>query len=99
MPDYVNIVGLVAWQVQQAAIALTSVQIATPALAGRKTISIKALAANTSTIYIGPNSGVTSSNGYELAAGDTIDMEIDNTNAIWCIGAAIGQRVCWAEVA
>lgn len=98
MPDYVNIVGLVAWQVSQAAVSTTAAQIASPALAGRKTISIKALSGNSAPVYIGSTNGVTTATGYELAAGDSIDMEIDNTNSIYVV-AGSAQRVCWAEVA
>lgn len=99
MPDYVNIVGLVSWKVNQAAITTAASQIANPALAGRKTISIKALTSNTVSIYVGADNTVTSSTGYELPAGGAIDMEISDVNAIWCIAGSGTQKACWAEVA
>lgn len=49
-------------------------------------ITVLSLSTNTQTIYVG-NSGVTSSNGFPLAAGAAIDLPVDNVNKIYTIGS------------
>lgn len=45
---------------------------------------VTALTTNTVTVYVGP-SGVTSSTGYPLTAGQSISFGVTNTNAIYII--------------
>ena len=59
-----------------------------------KAIVIKANASNSGTIYVG-NSGVTSANGFPLAAGDTLSLDISNTNVIYIDASANAQSVNW----
>jgi hypothetical protein len=46
-----------------------------------KSVTIKALITNTGLIYVG-NATVSSANGYQLAAGDSISMDISNLNTV-----------------
>lgn len=58
-------------------------------------ILIKAMSTNSGLVYVG-DSTVSSSNGYELSAGDvvTIDMVGDLDN-IWLDASANTQKVCY----
>jgi hypothetical protein len=50
-------------------------------------IVIKALAANSAAVFIG-DEDVTTANGYGLAAGDSVSLNIDDPSKIWCVCAA-----------
>lgn len=69
----------------------TAVQIVTAASgnnsrrASAAGIVVKALSTNTKSVYVGA-SGVTSSNGFELAAKDSITLPIDDPSRIYIIG-------------
>lgn len=65
---------------------------------GRKTFAVKNLASNTKAIFIGPTSGVTVANGWELAAGETVVVEIDATTGCFGLSASGTQGVCFLEV-
>jgi len=55
-------------------------------------ITIKALSTNTGLIYVG-GSSVTSSNGFELSAGDSISLAIDDADVIWLDSSVSGEGV------
>ena len=57
-----------------------------------KSIAIKALASNTGIIYVG-NSGVDSTNGYELEAGEGITLLIDDPSDIYIDSSVNGEGV------
>jgi len=57
-----------------------------------KSVSVKALASNTGVIYVG-KSDVSSTDGYELATGESVDIAIDNTNRIWIDSSVNGEGV------
>lgn len=81
----------------QQTVGTTAVQVPTSLGASLRSLSLKSLSANTASIYIGTSSAVTASNGWPLDAGDSIDLEIDNTTNIYAIAGAAGQRIAWAE--
>lgn len=62
-----------------------------------KSVSIKALATNTGTIYIG-SSSVSSSNGFQLAAGDTVSLDIANLNTVNIDSSVNGEGVSYLGV-
>lgn len=62
-----------------------------------KSITIKSLAANTGTIYIG-NSTVASTNGYALAAGQAISFDIDDLNKVYIDSSVNGEGVTYLAV-
>lgn len=57
-------------------------------------VTIKALVANTGIIYIG-NSSVASSNGHQLAAGDSVFLEIANLNTVNLDSSVNGEGVTY----
>lgn len=62
-----------------------------------KSVTIKALATNTGTIYVG-NSSVSSANGYQLAAGDTVSLDISNLNTVNLDASVSGEGVTYLGV-
>ena len=56
-------------------------------------IVVKALAGNTGKVYVGPDANVTTSNGFELSAGDGVTLE--TSAPVYAIADAAGQGVCW----
>ncbi len=57
-------------------------------------VTVKALIGNTGRVYVG-NSGVDSSNGFELDPGQTIFVEIDNINKVYVDVATASDGVTW----
>lgn len=45
-------------------------------------VTIRALGTNTGQVYVG-DSGVDSTNGYQLDAGDTVSLDIDNVSDVY----------------
>lgn len=84
---------------RQVTVATTATQLDAAPISGRKTISIKLKASATQKVYIGYDNSVTISNGYELSAGDAVDIEIDGTQQVWAIADTSSQTVCILEVA
>lgn len=62
-----------------------------------KSVTIKALGANTGIIYVG-DSGVTSANGFPLYARDTISMDISNLNTIYIDSSISGEGIAYISV-
>ena len=62
-------------------------------------IFIKALSGNTGKMYVGNDGAgaVTSSNGFELEAGQLIIIHVDNLNEIWVDSSVNGEKVCWIK--
>ena len=57
-------------------------------------VTVKALAANTGTIYVGLNP-VTSLTGYPLAAGQSIYIKIHNSSLIYIDASVNGEGVAY----
>jgi len=74
--------------------ATTRVQFATTTA---KSITVKAAAANTGIIYVG-NSTVAASNGFPLASGELISIDISNTDAVWVDSSVSGETCNWFSV-
>jgi len=60
-----------------------------------QSVCVKALEANSIKVYVGP-SGVTTSNGMELSAGDGWCTSVSNSNAIYVIASTTGASIAWA---
>lgn len=97
----VSINALSHLKATQQTIGTTAVQIAITSLTDRRTISLKASngLADTDFIYVGEDSSVTSSTGYELGKGDSVDLEVDDTSDVWVIGSAASLKLCILEIA
>ena len=57
-------------------------------------IIVKALSSNSIPVYVGPST-VTASNGYELAPGDWVIVEVEKAEFVYVIAATTGASVCW----
>lgn len=93
----VPIKALTALNVGQQTITTTASQV-TSAATGRNTIALKSLTANTAAIYIGTSSGVTSSNGFPLDAGESIEFDLTEGQALYAIAGSGSQVLGKAEV-
>lgn len=57
-------------------------------------VQIKAYAANTGVIYIGPE-GVAAATGYRLNAGEAVFIAVDNVADVWMDSSVNGEGVSW----
>lgn len=62
-----------------------------------KKVTLKANTANTITIFIGP-SGITTSTGLALDPGDSVVLEVSNTNIIFTVASTTGAGYSWIAV-
>lgn len=62
-----------------------------------QSVTIKALSTNTGIIYVG-NSSVSSSNGFQLSAGDSISMDISNLATVFLDSVNNGEGVTYLGV-
>lgn len=59
-----------------------------------KSVTIKALSTNTGFIYVG-NSGVDSTNGFQLSAGDTVSLDLTNLSTVYIDSSVNGEGVTY----
>jgi hypothetical protein len=45
------------------------------------------------TIYVGKDDTVTAANGFPMADGDTLDLQLGNTSTVWVIASAADQAL------
>lgn len=94
------ILELDSWVVGRASVLSSTIPvklIAAPT-AGRKTFVVKAITTNTKTAFIGPTSAQ-ALNGYELAAGESVVLELGPGADVWGVGSTAAQvDFCWIEV-
>lgn len=76
--------------------SVTGTAAALPANACKK-VTLKANTANTITIYIGPT-GVTTSTGLALDPGESVVIEVSNTNLIFTVASTTGAGYSWIAV-
>jgi len=76
----------------QTSVGTSAVQLASNT--STKGVLVKAKSTNTGIIYVGNSSGVTSSTGFELLAGEAVLVPVNNSNLIYCIASASSQAVC-----
>lgn len=60
-------------------------------------VTVKALSTNTVSIYVGA-SGVTTSNGFELGASESISLDIDNLADVYVISGSASQEVRYIAI-
>lgn len=95
----VGIKPLTAFSTNQANVPTTAVQLVTAPLTDRKTVVVKNRSDSSKVIYIGNSSAVTASSGYELAAGEGIELDLaPGGQGIWAISAAGTQRATWLQI-
>ncbi len=57
-------------------------------------VSIRAMPSNSGTIYVG-GSGVTTADGWPLAAGESVDIGVSRAEAVYLIASAASQAYRW----
>lgn len=93
-----NLNGLNVFQTSQYTIGTTAVQLTPSPLATRSSMSIKANTTSPNIIYVGPTSSVTTTNGYALFNGDSIQLDLTPIHQIWAIASAVNQLVYVLEI-
>ncbi len=78
----------------QATIGTSQAQLATQAIPTGFPVVIKASVYNNGIIYLGPT-GVTTATGFELSAGESVALRVNNLNVVYAIADAIGQTLTW----
>jgi len=79
----------------QVTVGTTAVQLSNVTIPSGFSVVVKALAGNTGKVYIGLSS-VTTSNGYELSAGEEAPpLQISNLNVLYAVADAAGQKICY----
>lgn len=95
----VNLNGLNNFKTTQYTVGTSAVQLTPSPLANRSSVSIKVKSNLTGDVcYIGPTSGVTTSTGYALFNGDSIQLDLTATNSIWIISNNPSQKVYVLEL-
>jgi hypothetical protein len=84
------------WFSGQSIIANTASQL--PSQSVVVSVIVKAANSNTSTIYLGFSSGVTSSNGFELGPGESLTLPVNNVNKIYAIATSGSQNISYIGV-
>ncbi len=77
----------------QVIIGLTAVQLPSNAL--KNSINIKSSDYNTGILYVGSSNAVTTATGYELSAGESITLPINNSNLIYLISDSTNQIISY----
>jgi hypothetical protein len=83
-------------------IGTSAVQVTTTSIKLEKGVIVKAAAGNGGTVYVG-NSDVTANSaeatdGFELTAGESITVPVDDVSKVYVIGSGAGQQVFWFVV-
>jgi hypothetical protein len=79
----------------QTSVGLLQVQL--PNNAVYMSVTVKANNGNSGTVYVGVT-GVTTSTGFELGAGESVSLPVDNTNRIFVIADAASQTISYVGV-
>lgn len=94
-----NLNGLTEFQTSHTTVGVSAVQLDVTPLAGRSSVSIKAITSSSlNIIYIGNSSGVTTATGFPLYQGDTIQLDVTDAAQIWAISNAASQTACIVEL-
>lgn len=94
-----NLLGLNSFQTSQYTVGTAAVQLTVTPLTNRSSMSIKVKTTTSNDmVYISSTSGVTTSNGYILFNGDSIQLDLTPAHQIWAIGTSSGQSVYVLEI-
>ena len=75
----------------QATVGTVATQLTSNTL--RQGVVVKASNSNNGIIYLGNSNVVTASTGYEIGAGESVTIPINNTNLIYLIASASNQSI------
>jgi hypothetical protein len=75
----------------------SALQLTTDDVACQVGVTIRAHTTNNGYVYIG-NSDVTTSTGYQLAAGQSVTINVNNVKNVYGVGSNNPQTVSWIAV-
>lgn len=81
--------------VGQVSVGAAAVQLTATAAKLAWGVTVRALTANSGKIYVGTSNAVTTSNGFELAAGEQHTFHALDPSTLWLIASASSQAVCF----
>lgn len=94
-----NINGLANFQTSVYPVGTSVVQLTPTPLSNRSSVSFKAICTTGSAmIFIGNSNSVTSSTGYPLFSGDSLQLDLTGAQAAWAIASAPGQTLYVLEI-
>ncbi len=93
-----ELLGLNAFQTSQYSIGTTAVQLTPTPLTNRSSMSIKIVTTGNNIVYIGNSSAVTTSTGYPLFYGDTLQLDLTPSHVIYAIATATNQTAYVLEI-
>jgi hypothetical protein len=86
----------------KSSISTSAVQITASSIPAVRGVLVKAANGNTGIIYVGnsdvTNGSVDATDGFELGAGESVLVKVNNANLVYVIGSAAGQKVFWVTV-
>lgn len=91
--------GLSSFNTSQYTVGTSAVRLAPTPLAGRSSVSITISADPNVAVYIGNSGSVTTSTGYPLFDGNSLQMDLTDASQIWAISSVSGQTVAVLEIA
>ena len=93
-----------SWEYGQKDLTATSTVYHVTDLRGGESITIRALAANSGNAYVGSDNLVTTANGFELDASETLTLTLpatfgtDNCIRIYACTDNAGDDICWVKL-
>ena len=94
-----NINGLSTFQTSQYVVGSTAVQLTPVPLVNRSSMSIKVkTTTSVDMIYVGNSNSVTTTTGYVLFNGDSLQLDLTAPQVVWAIGTSPGQTVYVMEI-
>lgn len=97
-PVSTDLNGLANFKTTKYTIGTSAVILATPALTNRSSMSFKAVCTGGSAIFIGNSSGVTTSTGYILFNGDSLQLDLTGATSPYAIADAAAQTLYVLEI-
>lgn len=94
-----NLNGLTAFQTSQYTVSMSAVQLTPTPMANRSSMSLKVSTnIGTDIVYIGNSNAVTTSTGYALFNGDSLQLDLTPAQAIWAISSGTNDIVYVMEI-
>lgn len=93
-----DINGLANFKTTKYTIGTSAVQLVTPALANRSSVSFKAVCTGAAAIFIGNSAGVTTATGYILFNGDSLQLDLTGATSPYAISDTPGQTLYVLEI-
>jgi len=78
---------------QKGSIETSAVQMTTSSIVAQRGVLVKAATGNEGTVYVGNSNGVTASTGFELIAGESVVVPVNNANLVYLVADRSNQKV------